>query len=509
MMENRDFPFVSCVGYRCKKEDVVKDRVSQITGRLRRPAWYQCATLLLLLTAALLAGYRIASARGLDPERLVGPQEGHSGADPTAMLTWSNTYGASHTYAATSVEPTSDGGYIMVSSTANVKTDTTAWVVKLNGDGTVKWQSRYGADAFGCCFATSFAVAEGKDQTFIVAGTTYSGLAGGHDAWLLKLDRAGNTFWQKSYGGSADDTANAVVPARNGGYVVAGSTRSFGAGGSDAWVFKVDSSGNVLWQKAYGGTNDDSANAIIQTRNGGYVVVGSTQSFGAGASDAWVIKLDPSGNIIWQKAYGGSGTDYATSVVPTPDGGYMVAGVTNSFGAGGYDFWVFRLDGSGNLLWQKTYGRRYDDLAYSLTRGIKGGYVIAGSSTGTDMAALVIQIDERGHIIWQNKYGEEQVRSVAAASDGGFIASGLSYQPPRGGDARDRAWVFKLDMNGNLGGCLGSSTTETVLDGAGIITNTTAITEDTAVIFANTNFGPIQMGYSTTSQCSVADRPKQ
>jgi len=156
--------------------------------------------------------------------------------------------------------------------------------------------------------------------------------------------------WSRTYGGTRWDYARAIVPTFDGGYVVAGYTASFGAGADDAWVLKLDGSGNVVWQKTYGGSYADWAYAIAPTFDGGYVVAGNTVSFGAaGSFDAWVLKLDGRGNVVWQKTYGGSSADSAHAIAPTFDGGYVVAGSAWSFGAGSYDAWVLKLEADGTV----------------------------------------------------------------------------------------------------------------------------------------------------------------
>ena len=188
-----------------------------------------------------------------------------------------------------------------------------------------------------------------------MAGETLSFGAGSYDAWVFKLDATGNIEWQKTYGGPRWDRAWSVQQTSDGGYIVAGFTQSFGAGGQDFWVLKLDASGNVEWQKTYGGPADDRALWVVEADDGGYAVVGTTASFGAGYSDIWLLKLDASGNVEWEKTYGGRLIDGAASVRQTSDGGYVVAGLSRSFGAsqiGGdlEDMWVLKLDPMGNLL---------------------------------------------------------------------------------------------------------------------------------------------------------------
>ena len=162
-------------------------------------------------------------------------------------------------------------------------------------------------------------------------------------------------------GGAEGDRASCIEQTSEGGYIATGSTASFGSGKLDIWVLRLDVSGNVEWQKTYGGTEDDVASSIQQTGEGGYIVAGYTSSFGAGKKDVWVLKLDKDGNVEWQKTYGGTEDDVASSIQQTGEGGYIVAGYTSSFGAGKKDVWVLKLDKDGNVEWQKTYGGTGDD----------------------------------------------------------------------------------------------------------------------------------------------------
>ncbi len=219
-----------------------------------------------------------------------------------------------------------------------------------------------------------------------MAGETESFGAGIYDVWILKLDANGNVVWQKTYGGADYDHAYSIQQTSDGGYIVAGETWSswsFGAErNGDAWVLKLDANGNVQWQKRYGGADSDIASFIQQTSDGGYIVAGRTDYFGAGDFDfdVWVLKLDANGNVQWQKRYGGPGWDWASSIQQTSDGGYIVAGYTDSFGAGYFDVWVLKLDASGNVQWAKTYGGADYDHANSIQQTSDGGYIVAGET---------------------------------------------------------------------------------------------------------------------------------
>jgi len=160
---------------------------------------------------------------------------------------------------------------------------------------------------------------------------------------LVKVDSSGNEQWNKTYGGANDEWAHSIVETSDGGFAMAGMTMSFGAGADDVWLVKVDSAGNMQWSKTYGGAKLDYAHSLVETADGGYVMAGDTFSFGAGDRDAWLIKVDSSGNMEWNKTYGGAAYDNAQSMVQTSNGGYTFAGRTYSFGAGGADFWLVKV----------------------------------------------------------------------------------------------------------------------------------------------------------------------
>jgi ribosomal protein S11 len=224
-------------------------------------------------------------------------------------------------------------------------------------------------------------VQQTSDGGYIVAGGTTSFGAGLSDVFLVKTDASGNIIWAKTYGGTNSDWAFSVQQTSDGGYIVAGRTYSFGAGEDDAFLVKTDASGNIIWAKTYGGTGYDNASSVQQTSDGGYIVAGWTYSFGAGDYDIFLIKTDANGNIIWAKTYGGTDDDRAYSVQQTSDGGYIVAGYTASFGAGFYDIFLIKTDANGNLQWAKTYGEMDDDWASSVQQTSDGGYIVAGGTT--------------------------------------------------------------------------------------------------------------------------------
>jgi hypothetical protein len=288
-----------------------------------------------------------------------------------------------------------------------------------------------------------------------VAGYTNSFGAGNSDFFLIKANSSGNIIWVKTYGGINDDYASSVQQTSDGGYIVAGYTNSFGAGANDFFLIKTDANGNVQWAKTYGETSGEWANSAQQTSDGGYIVVGLTWSFGASGGDIFLVKTDANGNVQWAKTYGGSGWDQPYSVQQTSDGGYILTGETTSFGAGDRDFFLIKTDANGNVQWAKIYGGTNWDQAFSVQQTSDGGYIVAGGTWsfgegGYDF--LLIKTDANGNVIWAKTYGtvnNDIAWSVQQTSDGGYIVAGDS---PLGMGLWD-IFLIKTDANGNIGSC--------------------------------------------------------
>ncbi len=363
-----------------------------------------------------------------------------------AQVKFVRAYGRPGYNEARSVQRTSDGGYIVTGRTTYIGTfNTDILLIKIDEFGDVQWAKTYG----GASADEAYSVQQTSDGGYIVAGTTISFGAGGNDILLIKTDAFGNVQWAKTYGGTAYDAAFSVQQTSDGGYIVAGVTWSFGAGG-DILLIKTDASGDVQWAKTYGGTGYDEAFSVQQTSDGGYIVAGTTNSFGAGNQDILLIKTNAFGNVQWAKTYGEAGNDVAYSVQQTSGGGYIVAGTTNSFGAGGGDILLIKTNASGNLQWAKTYGGTNWDYASSVQQTSDGGYIVAGTTNsfgaGGDDAFLV-KIDTFGNLQWVRTYGgtgSDAAFSVQQTSDGGYIVAGKTSA---------RVFVIKTDVNGDIGSC--------------------------------------------------------
>src|SRR3989338_8456058 len=270
----------------------------------------------------------------------------HEGPAFSAPDGWDATYGGFDYDRANSIHETRDGGYIVAGETRSFSVGRIdIWVLKLRPDGTVEWQKTYG----GFDRESAESVQQARDGGYIVAGYTGSFGAGKGDVWILKLRADGTVEWQKIYWGGGSDEGYSIQQTSDGGHIVAGETRSFGAGKEDVWVLKLRAYGTVEWQKTYGGVNVDVSKSVQQTRDGGYIIAGYTMSFSIGEADIWVLKLRADGTIAWQKTYGGVEDDRANSVQQISDGRYIVAGNTGSFSAGSHDIWVLKLNSNGSI----------------------------------------------------------------------------------------------------------------------------------------------------------------
>lgn len=315
-------------------------------------------------------------------------------ADPSGATVWDEAYGGADLDAGMSVLETDGGGYLIAGSTRSYGAgESDIYIVKVNSSGGVEWDLAYGGDSND----NATHIAETLDGDYMVTGNAHSS-ATLNDVFLLKISDEGAVEWYETYGGDNSDYGRAVEPASDGGYIVTGGTHSSGAGGRDVYLFKVNSAGEVEWEKAYGGVSDDYGLSVRETGDGGYIVGGQTASSGSGGVDAYLIKVDAGGEIEWDATYGGTLDDYGLSVRQTSDGGYMLAGETYSFGLGETDAYLLKTDASGNLEWTRTFGGSSYDGAASLDLTTDGGCVLAGytSSYGDiegDVYLIKVQSD--------------------------------------------------------------------------------------------------------------------
>jgi len=370
----------------------------------------------------------------------------------------------------------------------------------------IEWQHCYGGTGSEECFSINLT----NDGGYIAAGYTSSndgdvtGLNGVYDYWVIKIDSAGALQWQKTLGNSGQEKAYSVQQTADGGYAVFGqgisSSGSNCHSGGEFWLVKLDTNGNVQWEKCFGGSGVEFGRSIQQTADGGYIMTGWTSSnngdvsgYIGGTTDCWVVKTDSVGNIEWQKCLGGTNEDLGYYIRQTVDGGYILAVHTSSNNVwvngnhGGKDYWIVKLDSYGNVIWQKCFGGSYSDYPYSVQQTTDGGYIVAGGAQSHDGNAscnhdtttlyttdyLVLKLDSAGQIQWRRCLGgawTEIAWSVQQTVDGGYIVSGeatsddgdvTGYHGTCCGDA----WLTKLDNSGNLiwqkcfGGFVGDAAT--------------------------------------------------
>ncbi|MFH0865046.1 MAG: T9SS type A sorting domain-containing protein [Bacteroidota bacterium] len=324
---------------------------------------------------------------------------------------WEKSFGGSGSDVAKCVMQTGDLGYIVVGYTNSMDGDITQfygnndyWAVKLSASGSVQWQQSYG----GSDIDEANDVIQTADGGFLIAGRSFSndnGILdhnGMFDAWIVKTDALGVMQWDRSYGGSLFDEAKSVIQTPDLGYIVACSSNSndsdviVNKGGEDYWIIKLSSAGAIQWQKSLGGTSSDIPSKIIKTLDGKIFIQGSTSSNDGDVTgnhlsqDYWGVKINTTGNIIWQRSLGGSNTETGTSVIQTPDSSFVLCGHTQSFDGdvlmnhGMWDSWIVKLDKNGSSIWAKSFGGSNYDYTYAITPGNYASTVIAGSSSSTD-----------------------------------------------------------------------------------------------------------------------------
>jgi len=273
---------------------------------------------------------------------------------------------------------------------------------------------------------------------------------------LFKL-KAGENQWIKTFGGDQDDGLNCVLQTPDGGYIAAGYTKSFGAGNYDALLIKLDSQGNIIWSKTFGGDQSILLNPVLQTSDGYYILGGNIVYSDSNTTDLLLIKLDSQGNIIWSKTFGGDQKDVLFSVLQTPDGGYIAAGYTKSFGAGNHDFLLIKLDSQGNIIWSKTFGGDQNDFLTSLQQTLDGGYIIGGISRSFNSKhhfdTLLIKVDSQGNIIWSKTFEKGgTIILLKQTNDGGCLVSGIisSFKDNNGSIILNLPFLMKLDSEGKI-----------------------------------------------------------
>lgn len=452
---------------------------------------------------------------------------------PNPVVTWTKTYGSPGLDQGSAVRQTSDGGYIVVGGTTGYGIEpegwhSEGWVLKLDAKGGIQWQKTYGFGNNTEDFI--YSVLETSDNGYLLGGSRWYANLGYSDAWVVRIDSQGNVIWDKVfsaavpyYGGfirSMHQTANGDFAALGGAFKV------YGYGYTDAWIIKFDENGSVKWSKAYPSNVASSLSSFSPTEDGGYIAAGGvfTELWRA-TSDAWIMKLDADGNIIWQKLYDIGMFDGFRSVREIGDG-YIAGGV----GGDQQKPWLAKLDTEGNVQWQGTYA---SGGIYSIQPAPGGGYIVADFPH-------IMKFSADNRVEWEKTYegrwsGKNTDSSIAQTSDGGYVVAG-------GGGEFQTAdiQIFKLDSGGNIYGCAGQSISDseinstfssgnvTVREGGGgmaatntqandvnaVVSNSSAAAAprcvesapDIAVSPASVDFGPVTVSGSFVRTVTIANR---
>jgi uncharacterized delta-60 repeat protein len=342
---------------------------------------------------------------------------------------WTRTYGGNSDDRGYSILQTTDGNFVAAGWTQSFGAGSVDfYLMKMNSQGDTLWTRTYG----GSSADRAYSAQQTTDGGYILAGYTISFGAGGQDYYLVKTNSSGDTLWTRTYGGALNDEAKSVQQTADGGYIIAGWTQSFGAGGSDFYLIKTNSAGDTLWTRTYGGNGNDEPHSVQQTADSGYIIAGGTTSFGAGNYDAYLVKTNAQGDTLWTRTYGGIQSDYMYSVQQTTDSGYIVAGGAASFGAGNYDAYLVKTNAQGDTLWTRTYGSSQADQAYAVQQTADGGYFVAGytESFGSGAADYyLVKTDNAGDTLWTRTYGgssDDYALCIEQTSDSGYVVMGFT-----------------------------------------------------------------------------------
>ena len=364
---------------------------------------------------------------------------------------WMRTYGTAGREQGYSGQQTLDGGYIVAGTTDAGAGAYDFCLFKTNASGDTLWTRTYG----GTNYDWANSVQQTSDSGYIITGVTQSFGAGQGDVYLVKTNASGDTLWTRTYGGTRPDIGTSVRKTTDGGYIITGWTANFGAGLSDFWLIKTNASGDTLWTRTYGGANNDQANTVQQTSDSGYIIVGGTTSFGAGQGDVYLVKTNASGDTLWTRTYGGANGDVGYSVRQTTDGGYIISGTTCSFGDTLGDVWLIKTNASGDTLWTRTYSGVLGDAGLSVQQTADNGYIIAGTAgygpPSGNRDVWLIKTNATGDTLWTRTWGgslDEAARSVQQTTDGGYFITGCTDSYGAGGYD---VWLIKTGVDGNVG----------------------------------------------------------
>ncbi len=436
---------------------------------------------------------------GLQPETgytgMVTANDGKGGVSETAFaftteslsIGWKRFLGGSANDVARSIVATSDGGYVAAGHAStgdgdvgNNKGETDIWVTKLDENGNLVWENNYG----GTEDDRANEIIQLSDGGFLVAGYSFSSDGdvtsnnGLEDFWVIRLDQSGSLVWKSSLGGSGADIAESVIETSDGGFIVAGYTYSSdddiggdNNGGADFWIVKMNQNGDDVWERNFGGTDNEFGESVREAADGGFVIVGSALSSdgdvgnNSGEEDMWVIKVSNDGDLEWESNFGGSAEDRANELFITSDDEIYISGFSESAdgdvgnNSGLSDFWVVKLDNSGDLIWENNYGGTDQDIARSIDQTTDGGFVITGRSSSSDGDVgsnegnwdyWILKIDDEGEVNWETNLGgtkKDNAWAVRQSADGTYVVAGSARSEDGdvgGNKGGQDFWIVKL-----------------------------------------------------------------
>ena len=320
-------------------------------------------------------------------------------------------------------------------------------------------------------------LAKTNDGGYIMSGHTKSYGAGGADAFIAKYTADGNLSWSRTWGGTKSEYSVSLIQTSDSGYAMVGYTNSYGAGVADAFISKFTADGNLSWSRTWGGTDSDYGNKLIQTSDGGYMMSGSTSSYADGS--AFIAKYTVDGNLSWSRTWGDVGKDSSfQSLIQTSDGGYAMAGYTRSYGAGDLDAFIAKYTVDGNLSWSRTWGGTVEDYGASLIRTSDGGFAMSGETGSYGVGyhdAFIAKYTVDGSLLWSRTWGSagyENASSLIQTIDGGYAVAGVTYI-----HGHESAYIAKLTADGSINNCplsMCQAPTATVSSPVATVTSPTA-----------------------------------
>jgi hypothetical protein len=352
------------------------------------------------------------------------------------------------------IERTNENGYIILGDTElNYDSQSDIWLIKIDNNGNIIWNRTFSESKKD--YGQS--IKQTSDGGFIILGMVDWGTI----PWLIKTNSIGVMEWDKKFDGEDNYYGKDVIQTSDGGFLIVGywadntstrDTRHSKRGNSDIWLVKTSSNGTLEWNKTFGGIFYELGYSVQQTSDGGYIIVGYTRSFGAGQTDIWIIKTNEFGNMQWNKTIGGKDGDWGVKIQQTSDKGYIIAGETKSYGVSGVDIWLIKIDTNGNIQWNKTFGREFDDYVNYVQQTGDNGYIILGSSLSYyyDSDIWLIKTDNSGNMQWNEIYvgdNPDYAGSIQQSSDGGYIIVGSTESF---GSGKSDIWLIKTNQYGKI-----------------------------------------------------------